>query len=110
MTANTFSSTNQENDQKMHEIALKQLELQEKEFAVHQKLINEEKREDDKMLMEKIKIISSLLTDSQVDEGKSVFGGETQYRPVFNDDQQEELRFLVLKLAKQLVNGEIEGR
>ena len=105
MTTNILSSKNQENDQKTHDTALKQLELQEKEFAVNQKLIKEEEREDDKMLMEKIKTISALLTDSQVDEGKSVFGGETQYKPVFSDEQQEELRVLVLELAKQLAKG-----
>lgn len=104
MTTNILSSKNQVNDQKTHDTALKQLELQEKEFAVNHKLVKEEEREDDKMLIEKIKTIASLLTDSRVDEEKSVFGGETQYKPVFNDVQQEELRLLVLKLAKQLVN------
>ena len=105
MTTNILSSKNQENDQKIHDSALKQLELQEKEFSVNQKLIKEEAREDDKMLIEKIKTIASLLTDSQVDEEKSVFGGETQYRPIFNEQQQEELRALALQLANQLVKA-----
>lgn len=104
MTTNLVSNKSQQEELNVQELAMKELEIREREFTVHQKLINEEVREDDKMLMEKIKTISSLLTDSQVDEEKSVFGGETQYKPVFNDVQQEELRLLVLKLAKQLVN------
>ena len=104
MTTNLVSNKSEQEELNVQELAMKELEIREREFTVHQKLINEEVREDDKMLMEKIKTISSLLTDSQVDEEKSVFGGETQYKPVFNDVQQEELRLLVLKLAKQLVN------
>ncbi|MFN8776312.1 MAG: hypothetical protein ACK5XV_06040 [Flavobacteriales bacterium] len=84
------------------QIELKALEVQEKRYQLHEGLEHKAREERERLTLDKIKCLESLMTAYVVDENKSIIGSDTIYKSAFTEEETWVIRGKILELVRQL--------
>lgn len=81
---------------------LKALELKEKQLTFER---NIEMRYEEKLANQKLSVLQELrylLTSTKIDESKSIIGGESVYKNLLNEHEEEIVKLKMIKIIQTL--------
>ena len=93
----------------MEKLTLEQIDHELKSLELKEKLLtfdrNIEMRYEEKLSHQKINVLQELrylLTSTKIDESKSIVGGESVYRNVLNEYEEEIVKMKMMKIIQTL--------
>jgi hypothetical protein len=100
--ADVFLETPVDAQEKALQLELKALEVQEKRYQLDEGRERKAREDKQRLTLDKIKCLESLMTAYVVDEDKSITGSDTIYKSAFTEEETWVIRAKILELVKQL--------